>query len=194
MDSYLHPEKLLSQSTKEALTHICTSSALEKSSGVLDKGSLMVPIQFTDTFMAVVNQPQVHFPPVPQQLLIIGKQVRTFSLQRRSMTGKHMVGRSHIWLFYPRPSAARQATEVKMLTAQYVWWAEKAEVLEIMWNLGLRLRFKESGNTVATGRMKHVLVNTSDIWRPQREVKICVSLSSTCWKTSQHYLNQCLGH
>lgn len=65
MDSYLHPEKLLSQSTKEALTHICTSSALEKSLGVLDKGVLMVLMQFTDTFMAVANPSQAGFPLLP---------------------------------------------------------------------------------------------------------------------------------
>lgn len=65
----MHPEKLLSLSTKEPLTHVCTSSGLEKSSGFLDKGSLMVAVQFTYTLIVVANPFQADFPAAPQQLL-----------------------------------------------------------------------------------------------------------------------------
>lgn len=131
MNSYLHPEKLVSQNTEEALTHICTSSALEISSGILDKGSLVVPVQFTGTFMAVGNWSQTSFPPAPQQLRIFGKQMRTLSFKTKFITAKHMAGRNHVQLLHAGPSAARQAIGVKILTAQFVWQVWKAEGLEI---------------------------------------------------------------
>lgn len=168
MDSYLHPEKLLLQNAEAALTHICTSSALEISSGILDKGSLMVPVQFTGTFMAVTNPSRTAFPPCCPA--IIGSKWGTLSFKRRLMTGKHMVGRSHVQLLHHGPSAARQAIGVKILTAQFVWQVWKAEGLEVVWSLGLQISFKESGDTIATSSMKNVLVITFCIWTPQREV------------------------
>lgn len=102
MDSYLHLEKLVSQNTEKALTHIHTSSALEISSGILDKGSLLVPVQFTGTCMAVTNPSQTSFPPAPQQLSIIGKQMRTPSF-KRFITGKHMAGRNCVQLLHAGP-------------------------------------------------------------------------------------------
>lgn len=103
MNSYLHPEKLVPQNTEEALTHIFTFSALEISSGILDKGSLMVPVQFTGAFIAVTKPSQTSFPPAPQQLLIIGKQMRTLSFKRCFFTGKHMVGRNSVQLLHAGP-------------------------------------------------------------------------------------------
>lgn len=80
------------------------------------------PHEVTDTFMVVANPSQGAFPSSSQQLLIIGRRMRTLSFQRTSMTGKHMVGRSHLQLvhLHRRPTAARQATEVKILTVQFV--------------------------------------------------------------------------
>lgn len=103
MNSYLHPEQLVSQNTEEALTHICTFSALKKSSGILEKGFLMVPVQFTGTFMAVTKPSETSFPPAPQQLLIIGKQMRTLSFKRCFFTGKHMAGGNHVQLLHAGP-------------------------------------------------------------------------------------------
>lgn len=143
--------------------------------------------------MAVANRSQTSFPPAPQQLQIFGKQMRTLSFKRKFITGKHMAGRNHVQLLHAGPSSARQATGVKILTAQFVWQVWKAVGLEIVWILGLQINFRETGKTIATGSRKHVLVITFDIWTPQTEVKMWVSLSSTCWKTFQCYLTHCLG-
>lgn len=104
MNSYLHPEKLVPQNTEEALTHICSFLVLEISSGILDKRSLMVPVQFTGAFIAVTKPSQKSFLPAPQQLLIIGKQMRTPSFKRYFFfTDKHMVGRNHVQLLHAGP-------------------------------------------------------------------------------------------
>lgn len=153
----------------------------------------MVPVQFTGTSMAVATPSQTAFPRAPQQLLIIEKQMRTLRFKRRFMTGKHMASRNPVWLLHTGPSAARQAIGVKKLTAQFVWQVWKADGLETVQSLGLQISFRQSGYTIATRSMKHVLVITFGIWTPQREVRMWVSLSSTTWKTFQCCLTQCLG-